>query len=245
MFPFNLFPYTNFHELNLDWILSKLKTAVYTVNRTYPDENGNVNLPTVAGVSSVNGVGADGNGNVQIGPTNIGAVATINNFGPDSNGNVYLDAVKVNAVAKVANISPDSNGNVPLTAPEIGGISTINNLAPDSSGNFDFNYLHPHLLTLTGGLTGPDYPQYVWKINNLRIATVNLRAINNTGITLPSEFVVASGAPQSITDATWLAMNAGNRAEMAYIDQFGNIITLGPVQNGEFISIYGMYITEI
>lgn len=25
MFPVNLFPYTNFHDLNLDWILNKIK----------------------------------------------------------------------------------------------------------------------------------------------------------------------------------------------------------------------------
>ena len=42
------FPYTNFHELNLDWILNKIKelfsTAVFTVNSTAPDRHGNVNL---------------------------------------------------------------------------------------------------------------------------------------------------------------------------------------------------------
>lgn len=66
MFP--NFPYTNFHRLNVDWIIEKIKEehAVKTVNFTPPDANGNINLPTVAGVSSVNGIGADGEGNVQI-----------------------------------------------------------------------------------------------------------------------------------------------------------------------------------
>lgn len=66
---FNIFPYTNFHDLNMDWIINKIKnimnTAVFTVNNTTP-VNGNVNLPQVSGMSSVNGIGADGNGNVAI-----------------------------------------------------------------------------------------------------------------------------------------------------------------------------------
>lgn len=70
MFPFNLFPYTNFHDINMDWIIKNLKTlwtkSVFTVNNTPPDQEGNVNLPTVSGMSSVNGIGADGNGNVSI-----------------------------------------------------------------------------------------------------------------------------------------------------------------------------------
>lgn len=75
---FNIFPFTNFHDLNMDWIIKSIKTlwskAVFTVNNTMPDENGNVNLPTVAGVSSVNGIGADGQGNVQLSASNVGAL---------------------------------------------------------------------------------------------------------------------------------------------------------------------------
>lgn len=70
----NLFPYTNFHDLNLDWLLQQLRKAVFKVNGTEPDETGNVNLPGVSGVSSVNGVGADGSGNVQITAANVDAV---------------------------------------------------------------------------------------------------------------------------------------------------------------------------
>ena len=86
---FNLFPFTNFHDLNLDWIIKSIKTlyskVVFTVNNTMPDENGNVNLPTVAGVSSVNGIGADGNGNVE-----VPAVYKINNITPDNNRNINI-----------------------------------------------------------------------------------------------------------------------------------------------------------
>ena len=62
---FNFFPFTNSHQLNLDWILMQLKKMPLTVNNTEPDENGNINLPTVAGMSSWNGIGADGAGNVD------------------------------------------------------------------------------------------------------------------------------------------------------------------------------------
>lgn len=60
------FPYSNVHELNLDWILEFLKTVPLTVNNTHPDAEGNINLPTVSGVTSVNGIGADGYGNVKL-----------------------------------------------------------------------------------------------------------------------------------------------------------------------------------
>ena len=67
---FNLFPFTNFHDLNMDWIIKNIKTlwskAVFTVNNTMPDDNGNVNLPGVSGVTSVNGIGADGQGNIEL-----------------------------------------------------------------------------------------------------------------------------------------------------------------------------------
>lgn len=63
---FNFFPWTNNHQLNLDWILEQLVKMPLTVNNTYPDPSTrNINLPTIAGMSSWNGVGADGAGNVD------------------------------------------------------------------------------------------------------------------------------------------------------------------------------------
>lgn len=32
---FNRFPYTNFHELNLDWIIERVKYCIDTVNEAY------------------------------------------------------------------------------------------------------------------------------------------------------------------------------------------------------------------
>ena len=62
---FQFFPFSNAHQLNLDWILETISKLPWTVNNTYPDEMHNINLPTVAGMSSWNGIGADGAGNVN------------------------------------------------------------------------------------------------------------------------------------------------------------------------------------
>lgn len=63
---FNFFPWTNNHQLNLDWILEQLVKMPLTVNNTHPDPSTrNINLPTVSGMSSWNGIGADGAGNVD------------------------------------------------------------------------------------------------------------------------------------------------------------------------------------
>ena len=62
---FNFFQYSNLHQLNLDWILETITSLPKTVNNTYPDEHGNINLPSVASMSSWNGIGADGAGNVD------------------------------------------------------------------------------------------------------------------------------------------------------------------------------------
>ena len=67
------FPYTNFHRLNLDWIISQLKKVVLSVNGYTPDETGQVNVPALGGVTSVNGVFplSGSEGNIVISPENI------------------------------------------------------------------------------------------------------------------------------------------------------------------------------
>lgn len=62
---FQFFPFSNAHQLNLDWILETISKLPWTVNNTYPDELHNINLPQVSGMSSWNGIGADGAGNVN------------------------------------------------------------------------------------------------------------------------------------------------------------------------------------
>lgn len=91
----NEYPYTNFHDLNLDWLIKTLRSAVFKVNNTLPDQDGNVNLSGVSGVTSVNGIGADGTGNIQLTAANVGAlpdnalVARYGNMYPDTDN---LDA---------------------------------------------------------------------------------------------------------------------------------------------------------
>ena len=38
----NIFPFTNFHELNLDWVLQQVKKAVKSINGVEPDDSGEV-----------------------------------------------------------------------------------------------------------------------------------------------------------------------------------------------------------
>ena len=108
---FNLFPFTNCHDLNMDWIIQNIKAlfskSVFSVNNTKPDENGNVNLPTVAGVSSVNGIGADGSGNVQLNASDVGAL-------PDSYTPPPAPVQSVNG----------QTGAVVLNASNVGAISS-------------------------------------------------------------------------------------------------------------------------
>ena len=81
---FNFFPFSNNHQLNLDWILEQLVKMPLTVNNTHPDPGTrNINLPTVAGMSSWNGIGADGAGNVD--PVEI--IADLNL--PDTGFHIY------------------------------------------------------------------------------------------------------------------------------------------------------------
>lgn len=60
--------------LEMKVVVDRNSDAVLSVNNTKPDDNGNVNLPQVSGVTSVCGVGADGNGNVAIDADDVGGV---------------------------------------------------------------------------------------------------------------------------------------------------------------------------
>ena len=126
----NLFPNTNFHSLNLDWILEKLRKAVFTVNGQGPDDNGNINLSGVAGVTSVNSIGPDSAGNVTLTPADVGAmpdsytapVASVNG----QTGAVSLSAASVGAMP--ANYQPpvvsvnSKTGVVMLNAADVGAL---------------------------------------------------------------------------------------------------------------------------
>lgn len=157
---FNRFPYTNFHELNLDWILERLKeltgtNLVKTVNNESADSNGNISLDASDipnAILSVNSKAPDSDGNVNVGTVRsicgatpnsageISAVRTLNGNAPDASGdveaiqticNVLPDSSgNINAVLSVNSSGPDGNGNV-----NVGTVKTVNNTAPDGTGN--------------------------------------------------------------------------------------------------------------
>lgn len=59
--------------------------TVKSVNNTQPDSSGNVNLPTVQGVTSVDNIGADGEGNIRLGLNEVVEVYVNGSTGSDSN----------------------------------------------------------------------------------------------------------------------------------------------------------------
>lgn len=126
----NGFPFSNFHNLNLDWILEKLRKAVFTINGQGPDDNGNINLAGVAGVTSVNTVGPDSTGNVTLTPADIGAmpdsyqapVSSVNNkTGAVSLSPVDIGALPANYQPPVSSVN-SKTGNVVLDATDVGAM---------------------------------------------------------------------------------------------------------------------------
>lgn len=153
---FNRFPYTNFHELNLDWILKKINeiagtALIKTVNGKSADDAGNVEITSLdvpGTVRSVNNYNPDSVGNVDLGYI----VNTVNNIAPSSNGNVNVGTVKqvngndpdaygnviAGTVRSINTKQPDSNGMVALYAGDIrNGVVSVNNTTPDENGNIN------------------------------------------------------------------------------------------------------------
>lgn len=126
----NKFPYSNFHDINLDWILAKLKNAVFSVNGQQPDDDGNIDLPSVAGVSSVNGVGPDSLGNVTLNASDVNAmpdsysapVSSVNNkTGAVSLTSFDVGAMPAGYVPPVTSVNTQT-GNVVLDASDVGAL---------------------------------------------------------------------------------------------------------------------------
>jgi len=77
--------------------------TVKSVNGSTPDASGNVNLPAVSGVTSVDGVGADSQGNVQ-----LRAVREVNGYTPDESGVIPgISAVSMLAYISTWNTTKD------------------------------------------------------------------------------------------------------------------------------------------
>lgn len=233
---FNRFPYTNFHELNLDWILKQIndiigtamirsvnhKTAdsdgnveltaddiggvVTKVNNTTPDSDGNVNVGTV---KKVNSTGPDSDGNVD-----VGTVKSVNRETPDSDGDVLLVAANIpGVVRKVNGQTPDAaQGNV-----NVGTVKSVNNTTPDADGNVS--------LPTVAGVTSvneqvPDgdgnvtltpanvgaYPRLVRYIGG----EIDLNDNKTTGMFYFSSGVTLSNAPNSATDGFLMVFTDAN-----------------------------------
>lgn len=86
---FNWFPYTNFHNLNLDWILKKLKDIPTKVSQLENDA-GYVTAASAGIITSVNGQ----TGDVVLDASDVGAVQSVNG----QTDVVSLDASDVGAV---------------------------------------------------------------------------------------------------------------------------------------------------
>ena len=148
---FNNFPYTNFHNLNLDWIVKTVKLlfnkSVFSINGVEPDAEGNVTITgaELGAVSSVNGK-TPVDGAVTLVPSDIGAVALgqgvtkVNGFSPNSAGEVLAGTVRsINGISPASLPTP---GNVVLNASDVGAlpstidpVETVNGISPDVNGN--------------------------------------------------------------------------------------------------------------
>lgn len=145
------FPYTNFHDLNLDWIIKTVKIlfnkSVFSINNIEPDDDGNVTITgaELGAIGTVNNI-APVDGNVTLTASDVGAVAQgvgvtkVNGFGPDSSGNVLSGTVRsINGISPASLPTP---GNVVLNASDVGAlpstidpVETVNGISPDAQGN--------------------------------------------------------------------------------------------------------------
>ena len=150
---FNNFPYTNFHNLNLDWIIKTLKllfnTSVFSVNNVEPDDEGNVTITgaELGAVGTINNI-APVDGNVTLTASDVGAVAvgqavtTVNGISPDASGNVLTGTIRsVNGKSPSSLPTP---GSITLNASDVGAlpstidpVETVNGISPDANGNVD------------------------------------------------------------------------------------------------------------
>ena len=188
---FNRFPFTNFHELNLDWIIEYIKE-----------------LKETNFVKSINNILADLNGNVTINAADVpGTVRKVNNVSPStSTGNVNLNAANIpGAVRSVNNTTPDNAGNVNL--PQAAGVTSVNGIGADGEGNVALNAADiPHAVISVNSigadgngnvaLGAADIPYAVTKAD----VTYNIYSfVSSLGLTAPTTIAAAFNAMNNST----------------------------------------------
>lgn len=151
-------------------VVDRNKDAVLMVNSTQPDANGNVNLPTVSGVTSVCEVGADGNGNVAINAGNVGAIAKTDTALTDSTFTIDDAMPHGLCIVTQNNIMASIKGAIEL--PSENDFNAIANIFGQAnvwglkcgqiSGN-PFN-LPTYSYASTGGITGNMYIAHCFAI---------------------------------------------------------------------------------
>ena len=156
----NNFPYSDVHNINLDWIIKTVKmlfnSAVFSINGHTPDAEGDVQLTgaELGAVGTVNGKSPDSNGNVEVGTVRkinnqtpnaageieVGKVRTVNGFAPDAQGEVKAGTIRsVNGKSPTSMPTP---GAITLNASDVHAlpdtmdpVESVNGLTPDANGN--------------------------------------------------------------------------------------------------------------
>lgn len=202
---FHGFPYTNFHDLNLDWIIKTVKIlfnkSVFSINNVEPDDDGNVTITgaELGAVGTVNNI-APVDGNVTLTASDVGAVAQgvgvtkVNGFGPDSSGNVLSGTVRsINGISPASLPTP---GNVVLNASDVGAlpstidpVETVNGISPDAQGNVNVGTVKS-----VNGST-PDAQ------GNVNLPTVaGVTSVNGVGPDSQGNVQIAVGAVNSVNN---------------------------------------------
>ena len=211
MWPFK-YPYTNFHELNLDWILQKVKEVDNRVNSLVTSE-GNFVTPEQYGAV------ADGQAD------DTAAINSAVNSGKPVllSGNYKAGDITINS----------DNFYIIISTPLTCGTMKING----SNGNLNFVHLTCAGISasgannsITGGLLLNDGTEYTSGVNILANNTrVDIVAINNfyTGISLGYSIISANGCVVNFNSMYGCTIGIQINAGVRNIFNFGTMANTG------------------
>lgn len=219
------FPYTNFHDLNLDWIIKTIKIlfskSVFSINNIEPDDSGNVTITgaELGAVATINNI-APVNGNITLDASDVGAIAQgvgvtkVNGFGPDASGNVLAGTVRsINGISPTSLPTP---GSITLTPADIGAptlaqtVRSVNGTPPDARGNVNLPTVAG--VTSVNG-TGPDSEGNV-DVGTIR--TINNIAPTNANVTLTPENVGFASANYYVDGTNGSDSNSGTTSQTPF-----------------------------